>query len=456
MKTLLTLLLPLLLMAGCASHPTRIRGEAPCDLPDPVMDSSGNRIWESTEGKCGNQWAVRRPTHGVNYVEIDEQGILHDRQAAEDALKYAAQQPSAQNKSVYVVVYIHGWQHNASPDDGNVQHFHGSLAAIKKWRPTADVRGIYIGWRGSSLPVPILQYLTFWDRKNTSDEVGRGGLLEFLLRLERGVKPDPKSGNHLVLVAHSFGASVAFNSLAHVFMARFIEGLHSSETSERFRGYGDLVLLINPAIEAMRYMPLQSAIEYYANRTDEPRLTFEHEKKPRLVILSSEGDWATRKTFPVARFFSTALEAHNRTISELKSPDDEGSFREWNMDVSTVGNYDRFQTHWPLRIAKARDDAPNEASAKVKKLDSNGIQECHSLALAEMQKRMSNQAEKEPSLEDEFGQFPDSNIRVVRRPNTINNSPYIVADVGAEIVADHSKIDSENLICWINQIVDAD
>jgi hypothetical protein len=359
MKTLLTSLLPLLLMAGCASHPTRIRGEAPCDLPDPLMDSSGNRIWESTEGKCGNQWAVRRPTNTT------------------------------------------------------------------RRRMTATCSTFTVRWRPSRSGAQRLMCAA-------STSAGGDRRCRF-----RSCSTSP-SGTARTPATRS-GAVVC-----------------SSEPSERFRGYGELVLLINPAIEAMRYMPLQSAIEYYANRKDEPRLTFEHEKKPRLVILSSEGDWATRKTFPVARFFSTALEAHNRTISELKSPDDEGSFREWNMDVSTVGNYDRFQTHWPLRIAKARDDAPNEASAKVKKLDSNGIQECHSLALAEMQKRMSNQAEKEPSLEDEFGQFPDSNIRVVRRPNTINNSPYIVADVGTEIVADHSKIDSENLICWINQIVDAD
>jgi hypothetical protein len=51
--------------------------------------------------------------------------------------------------------------------------------------------------------------------------------------------------------------------------------------------------------------------------------------------------------------------------------------------------------------------------------------------------------------------FPDSNIRVVRKPSRIGNSPYVVAGVGTELIAGHSEIGSPNLICWINQLVDA-
>lgn len=462
------------LISGCGSPRYRIAA-APCAvLPPPNIAAD----WEPVEGPCRDSWAVRAPSHGINYVEIDEQGILHDRAAAEDALAFAAAAPSAGTRIAYVVVFIHGWHHNAAPGDSNVQAFHRALASVRRWRPDADVRGIYVGWRGSSFPVPLLRYLTFWERKNTSDEIGRGGLLEFLLRLERSVKP-PASKNRLVLIGHSFGASVAFNALAHVYMQRFVEGLYATTPGERFRGYGDLTVLINPAIEAMRYMPLQSAIEYYAARAQAPRLDFTQEKKPRLVILSSDGDMATHCTFPVARFFSTGLEAHNR-ISPYKSPDPDGRFVEWNMDRDTVGNFIDFRTHWPLRLvtAEGKSQAPAQflecakelvsGIARPAELPPTVLDQCRSLTAAELQELLRQESDdpdqpppeaqaQDPSAPKIRGSyFPDSNIRVVRRPSSIRNSPYVVAGVGTEIIPNHSGIASSNLICWINQIVDGE
>jgi len=464
-----------LLLGGCTSPFHRIAG-APCTVAAPV-DASAD--WEPANGPCRDSWAVRATSHGVNYVEIDEQGILHDRAAAEDALAFAAAPPSDGARIAYVVVFIHGWHHDAAAGDTNVQAFHRALASVKRWRPQADVRGIYIGWRGSSLPLPLLRYLTFWERKNTSDEIGRGSLLEFLLRLERSVKPVPASSNRLVLIGHSFGASVAFNALAHVHMQRFVDGLYATAPGERFRGYGDLTVLINPAIEAMRYMPLQSAVEYYAAREQTPKLDFTHEKKPRLIILSSDGDLATHCTFPVARFFSTGLEAHNR-ISPRKSPDADGRYVEWNMDRDTVGNFADFRTHWPLRLVTGEGEsrAPAQfwecareivAGADRPEVQSAVLEQCRTPSAAQLQELLRQesgdpdvpappearaQTPAGPKIRGSY--FPDSNIRIVRKPSPVRNSPYIVAGVGVEVIASHSGIGSPNLICWINQLVDSE
>jgi hypothetical protein len=474
-------ILPLLLFAlsGCTSPFHRVAA-TPCTVITPTDPTAD---WEPADGPCRSSWAVRAPSHGINYVEIDEQGILHDRAAAEDALAFATAPPSDGARMAYVVVFVHGWHHDAAPGDANVQAFHRALASVRRWRPQADVRGIYIGWRGASLPVPLLRYLTFWERKNTSDEIGRGSLLEFLLRLERSVKPAPASNNRLVLIGHSFGASVAFNSLAHIHMQRFVEGLHATTPGERFRGYGDLTVLINPAIEAMRYMPLQSAVEYYASREQPPRLDFSHEKKPRLIILSSDGDLATHCTFPVARLFSTALEAHNR-ISAHKSPDEKGRYVEWNMDRDTVGNFIDFRTHWPLRLvtgepAKAGESKPparfwecvREIAAGFTAPEPKPVmlEQCRTPSAAQLQELLRQESvdPDEPAsaaearaplpagLKVHGSYFPDSNIRVVRKRSRIPNSPYIVAGVGTELIAGHSEIGSPNLICWINQLVDA-
>jgi hypothetical protein len=350
-----------------------------------------------------------------------------------------------------MVVFIHGWHHNAAPDDDNVQAFHDALASLSTWHPDKEVRGIYIGWRGKAWGVPWVQYLTFWDRKSTSEEVGRGALLEFLLRLERAVKNghDPKvktakAENRLVLVGHSFGASVAFNALAHVFLERFLEGVHSEEPGPRFRGYGDLVVLINPAIEAMRYMPFQSALKYYASPEAPVRADFSQETVPRLVVLSSEGDWATQYAFPFARFISTVTERHEM-VSPTHSPDLAGAYSEHQMDGATLGNFKLFHTHAALQYqpGAAALDQKNPKSKEA-------LTQCRSLSGAAVRQRLSGESPGDPV---DGRMFIDSQLRLEPKPG-VPYSPYLLAAADTAVIADHTAIGNPNLICLINQLAD--
>jgi pimeloyl-ACP methyl ester carboxylesterase len=440
------------LMHGCTStQPYRTLGKT-CEVDNPPQDAQGNYAWEarSNEGRsCADAWQVtvdKPQRFTMNFVEIDEQGILASRAQAEAAITNAS---LAEPGGSYVVVFVHGWHHNAGTDDTNVQHFYDALASVSRWNPSRKVKGIYIGWRGDSLAVHGLRYATFWDRKNTSDEVGRGGLLEFLLRLERGVKGNAKADNRLVVVGHSFGASVTFNALAHTYLERFLDGVYSNADGPRFRGYGDLVVLVNPAIEAMRYMPFQSALEYYSRPDAQPRVDFSHETMPRLVVLSSENDTPTRHFFPAARFLSTLFEAHV-TVSATNSPDKAGDYSEWNMDRDTVGNYKHFQTHFPVHLIAAanvpRDEAKESRAAVL-------FEDCKARPAGEV-RRLLNLRPTDAGDDDAQGAFPHSGMRVRRMPKTTAGSPYIVAGVGSEIVNGHTDIGRPNLVCWINQLLD--
>lgn len=427
-------------LGACAFTPHRTSGQ-PCTIDHPQRTTKGSFDWEAVaEGRrpCAESWQVHvtKPVpFSMNFVEIDEQGMLASRAQAEAAIAHASQD---EPDGSYVVVFVHGWHHNASSTDGNVQGFYDALALSSRWNKRRKIKGIYIGWRGDSLPVPGLRYITFWDRKNTSDEVGRGGLVEFLLRIESAVKNGSNGRNKLLLVGHSFGASVAFNSLAHTYLQRLLDGAHSQDNKPRFRGYGDLVVLINPAIEAMRYMPFQSAIEYYGKRTSPPRVDFSHETRPALVILSSQGDAATRVAFRGARFFTTALEAHSRISADIGVTTD-GPYSEWVLDRDTVGNFDGFQTHDPLRLSVDADtDTPIEDKLKEK---------CDALEGAQMW-RLLNQT-------DDPAAFPDSKVLVRRRADAkVLNSPYIVAAVNRRLIRDHTDIGRPNIVCWINQLLD--
>jgi pimeloyl-ACP methyl ester carboxylesterase len=438
-----------LLLSACAYTPYRTQG-ATCTIDAPAQDEHGNYDWESGSGgarPCADRWqvAVSKPVQfSMNFVEIDEQGVLANRDQANAAVDEASREEA---DGSYVIVFVHGWHHNASTGDGNVRGFYDALALVSHWNPKRKIKGVYIGWRGDSLPIKGLRYLTFWDRKNTSDEVGRGGLLEFLLRLERGVKsPEHNGRNKLLVVGHSFGASVTFNALAHLYLGRFLDGVHARQQTQRFRGYGDLVVLINPAIEAMRYMPFQSALEYYSRPTSKPKLDFSFETRPVLVVLSSQTDRATRIAFPAARFISTALEAHS-TISATRSPDDKGSYSEWNMDRDTVGNFAGFQTHHPLLLSEEITDTRVPLAEKLR-------ERCPSLDALDMWQRLNVDVVDKTDTSG-GAVFPNSGVRVRRIPNpAITGSPYIVAAVSPKIVDGHTDIGRPNLVCWINQLLD--
>jgi hypothetical protein len=407
---------------------------APVDPYRVSNDGYANTCEYRAPGDCPAASLLRNEApapYKLAFVEIDEQGYFADRAQAEAAIAMASEKPA--RGRAYVVVFIHGWHHNAGPDDENVHKFHDALRLISSWRPNDTVRGVYIGWRGDSIAIKGVRFITFWDRKNTSDEVGRGSLYEFLLRLEHSVKAPGSVDSRLVLIGHSFGASVAFNSLAQLYMQRFIEGLYSTSAGPRFRGYGDFAVLINPAIEGVRFMPFHGALKHYTSTAAGVRADFSRESRPALVILSSEGDWATRKTFPAARFFSTVFEAHTTAGIQGSAPGKGDGYSEWVMDVQTLANFENFHTHAPLKLAGAGEKAPGS---------------CAPLASGQLRQFLAN-------IQSAPQQFPDSGIVLKHKGTLPATTPYWSADMSSDIVASHSDIGKPSLVCWIMQLVDA-
>jgi len=95
----------------------------------------------------------------VAYVEIDEQGYFPDRSQIDHVLDVVARA----GKPKYVVVFVHGWFHNASPTDENVQRFKCALNNIQSIDGNAgeEVVGVYVGWRGESWTIPGIRLTTF-------------------------------------------------------------------------------------------------------------------------------------------------------------------------------------------------------------------------------------------------------------------------------------------------------
>ena len=272
----------------------------------------------------------------LGFVEFDDQGWLWDRKQA-DTLIDRLVSKDATESGLIMVVYVHGWRHNASFADDNVASFRGTLQRIGSYeqlasrnegRPPRKVAGVYIGWRGLSADLEPFRTLSFWDRKNTADKVGHGGLTDLLIRLEEvqlshlaiyeGGKNRPAQ-TKLIVVGHSFGGQMVYSALSQILIDRF-----SGVQGEEPQTFGDLVILVNPAFEAARFAPLHDLSGV--------RTWYPDGQLPLVVIFTSETDQATKVAFPLGRQISTLFDSYRN--GEQKQA-----------DRQAVGQYAPYRTH---------------------------------------------------------------------------------------------------------------
>jgi hypothetical protein len=293
------------------------------------------------------------------FVESDDHGWFHDPGQAAAVLDEL--DSLAANGNVAVVVYVHGWRHNAARKDTDVEAFKQTLGylgerlnrddfrrlrADRTGDPNTTIVGIYVGWRGKivpELPVPLAYvnlpvFFSFWNRKDAAHVVGRGDLREFLLHLDdlyarvnrRGETDVPEVTRlmSLVIIGHSFGGHIVFDATrdrleSHLFGAMdacaeearsLSERLYPARAAERpldcqdlVQGFGDLVVLINPAIEADAYRRIDDIVQ---------AAHFNDDQQPLLVTVSAEDDGARNRQFATARGIS--LWGTKRTPAQSK------------------------------------------------------------------------------------------------------------------------------------------
>lgn len=333
-KTLPLLLVMLAtLLSACASNDIYRNKFSSCEAT-PQQSCEAHAIQQQNGGTD--------QAYLLGFVEIDDQGQLRNRaqmQALLDELY-----TMAAKESLLINVFVHGWHHNAKPGDPNVESFKASLAQLSKVERSLHdkprrVVGVYVGWRGESIDVPLLNNITFWDRKSTAQEVGHLGMAELLLRLEEisNVKntQEPPVKSRLVVVGHSFGGAAVYSATSQILADRFVDSRSGKSSVDTAKGFGDLVVLLNPAFEALSYAPLYDLAQ--------ARCSYFDNQQPRLVILTSEADYATKYLFPVGRIFSTFFETHG-TIerNDCKRP---LTYSEGSADRHTVGHFEPLQSH---------------------------------------------------------------------------------------------------------------
>jgi hypothetical protein len=175
-----------------------------------------------------------------------------------------------------------------------------------------------VGWRGLSFYAGWLTNITFWNRKTAALRVALGSVRELFGRL-RDYRRRQNNDPVLVIVGHSFGGLVVYSALAQ----SLIEAAALEREGETEPSFADLVLLVNPAFEAARYLPIHSLVKTRRFTRGQP---------PLFISVTSSNDDATGRAFPVGAWLGSRWE-HTRTVEERAAI------------VHTMGHLPWMQTH---------------------------------------------------------------------------------------------------------------
>lgn len=401
----------------------------------------------------------------LGLVEFDDQGWLWNRKQMDAVLDSLASEDST--NGLLIMVYVHGWKHNAAWDDDNVAMFRTNLTELAEMERQLSrdgggkprrVAGVYVGWRGLSSNIGVFSQLSFWDRKNTAHEVGRGGVTELYSRLEdlrnnsrvlHAREPGRKQ-TQLIIIGHSFGGALTYSALAPLLVERAVQS-SSNQSVGTVKGFGDLVVLINPAFEAARF-------EVLYNITTN-RHWYSTNQPVNLVIFTSKSDNATKFWFKLGRRSSTLFEKYRDSDQK-------------NANQTAIGHDAPFITHDlvyltnnPLFAPATNTAAKPKPSPKPKRNPtvksraytghltvSNSVAQVRSLE-TQIQRHRETTKEQMPDRSYEF-----SHARLVPREDhgkPILHMPVFNVSVDKQIIPDHGTIDTEEFLTVLREFVAA-
>jgi hypothetical protein len=409
-----------------------------CYKPDPTGEEIDHAVIESTDD------------YKLGFVEFDDQGwFWDDRQlpAVQEMIRNEARAHESQGHGIIVVVFVHGWKHNASHDDDNVVMLRGVLqqlseaekadATVQK-RPPRPIVAVYGGWRGLSSAWEPFKELSFWDRKNTAECVGHGAMTQMLSSLEdlqlesnRHV-PVGAPRTELVIVGHSFGGAAVYSALSQIMTERFMEATRLHRPA---RSVGDLVVLLNPAFEAARHYSLND-LAVSVNR-------YPPTQRPIFAVFTSEGDWATHYAFSIGRCFSTLFES------------DRSDKPQGTANRTAIGWFEPFITHKlvydvnrkapPAATAPAAPVTPTAPADKRRPKDFQGLVES-------VQRTHTLRAKWESAFEKPVDlDFDECVLQPL--PSYKPGDPLYVVSVDSRIMSGHTDIANDLMLNFLREFI---
>ncbi|HJV34740.1 hypothetical protein [Geomonas sp.] len=399
----------------------------------------------SFQNFAGGGKSIAQGNYLVGYVEFDDQGWFHDksqRKVIFDAIARDREEhlkESGKERQYLLVVFAHGWKHNADGDDDNVREFNKLLerldvqeqvVAAKQGKDARKVVGFYLAWRGASLTIPGLDNITFWNRKNAGERVGDRSAKQLLMEINNlrtnlngwptGNKLATSRQTQLILIGHSFGGLLMYHALHTELMDRELQLDRQADNSYRFdtaKSFGDFILLVNPAFEGAAYEPLFHAASCRP---------FPSNERPILAIVTSKSDWATGVAFPLGRLYTLTQSApHDQERSTV---------------MKTVGHLRRYTTH-DITYDPAHQPVQLEQTSKLS---------ITTTARAEENVREMLTTPPEPT--GRLQRWYDG-VRLDPTAVYADHLPYLVMSADSTLIKDHNDIWNDRFIQFVTAFV---
>jgi hypothetical protein len=413
------------LLAGCVA-PTQYRTSATVfsgSAPDVPWNHS---IFERGPDEGG--------PYDLVFVEFDDQGVLWNRSDAGLALQHVRELVMDKGgPGALMLAYVHGWKHNAQAQDPDVVMFRNTLAQLSlmekfiaegEHRPPRRIVGTFIGWRGYSLTGTLgLWNLTIFDRKNAAEVVGRRdavaafgaieGIWKERRKLEGAMGQSTAAPTRLITIGHSLGGDLLFNAVGSTIQQRlagYPGALLADSPEDRMPhvvgAYGDLAVLINPAMEAIQMNSIRDMVLQAGS--------FDRGQRPVLAALTSETDYATGFIFHTSRLYRNVTEAYrDRTGAPI-------DLDESDADQTALGHDQPFITHQLVIRERTAGDEGEQASFK------DWINGGGELRLSRLDRPHDSDADKTILV------FED------RQKVHVDRLPYLDVEVSSEIINGHS------------------
>lgn len=445
-----------------------------------------NQAFRTTAGVCPSRGCKSGSIeiHPVNadpateyllgVVEFDDQGAKYDPAQMNVLFDRLRAESAAQD--LCLVVFVHGWKNNASYDNEDVQEFRALLEELARteaqhppgaWGKPRKVVGIYAGWRGQSLDAGDISDITFWNRMDAAQRVALGSIRELLARA-RGLRDtldrttwdgtllpadtDAPPGKHLrstrlLTIGHSFGGLIVYSALEQYFTDRAAATATAvalgatSDRDKQIDAYGDLVVIINPAVEAMSWEPLRQLLQ--GRKTTD----YARGQKPVFVEVTSSADDATGIAFPLGRSFDTVTESF--VSSEER--------KEANL---AFGHYKPFWTHdltaGPGAVTKQAATAAMTALSQAS--PAHASEATRALVRAECKAHAAFEAQWRPDgylLPGWTRHFTDGAVlRQLAHSGFDPNDPFWIVRTDKSMIADHSDIEEPVFVDFVRQLYD--
>ncbi len=464
MRRLAMLLLAPLALTGCTTI-YQVRGTENFLKPMAVRDLVGSdEVHRARQISMEHQSIEKYDDFSLGVIEISDEGSVNPAQK-EMVMDWIERETKPGG---ILVIFAHGWHHGARTCDSNLCCFRTLLSEIKKSGMAGEgknVVGLYLGWRGESLPYEGWNTATLWGRKRVAEHIGRTAGKEILLELDRRVW-QKQTELSMITIGHSLGGALVYSAvkskltgdisdieLGKVRELRVVrteesrvEALERKEKALR-AGFGDLVVLVNPALEASEYQPFDADLrdgrvvcsgpDCHAEllRQGLPYDKLQPYSKwqlPVLLTIASEADTAVGGAFPPARFLQALFTFHWGQLGRAHR--------------TGLGRYAPQVTHRltaPGRyVDERRTVSPDCGCPKV----AEGLAAMPSLDV----QLDSTSGARKIGGGLEFGLTED---RLKRGWDV--NSPYVVVQTDKGVMSDHNDIFNPTLIAFLRTYIEA-